>query len=118
MSDTPTEYTFGNWRATHVFDEGTESQHVATFTMPDGTTRAMTSFAHPTQWVWDVRIKASDTGNYIWCDCAYGCEHCGRCIGCARKLVFDWDTHEFDEDEARCSVSPTGWHEVKENDEE
>jgi hypothetical protein len=92
--------THANWRATHKL------VHNHRFVGSKGIETL------PAYWIWTLEIKAQDTGEYVWCDCCYGCLYCGDCLGCIRKLVFVdgvWREHEM-----RCAQSPTGWHETNE----
>lgn len=103
--------THGNWRSTHTWQEGTPySQGGVAITIMGREQKPVYSLAHPAGWVWNVEILDANTGEYIYPDCAYHCQHCYTCLGCIRKMVFR--NGKFDENEMRCADSPTGWHEV------
>lgn len=56
----------------------------------------------------------TDDGKWFFPDCGYVCRHCGRCMGCARKLMI-WDYQDGNgwqlmESEIKCKDSPTGYH--------
>lgn len=100
----------GNWRISYAIPPWySPTSEVLDMTNPSH--MVLTIVDNPPIRVWYAEILADDS--YVFPDCGYKCQHCGKCLGCLRKQVFNFDTDDhllINTAAIVCLSNPTGLH--------